>query len=61
MKHYSVTRKKDILPFVTAWKDLEGVVPTETSQRKTSTVWYHFYVESRKAWGCGSGSGTGRK
>ena len=28
--------------------DLEGIMLTEISQRKTNTVLYHFYVESKK-------------
>ena len=27
--------------------DLEGTMQTETSQRKTSTVWSHLYVDSK--------------
>ena len=30
------------------WMDLENVVISEISQRKTNTVRYHFYVESKK-------------
>ena len=35
MEYYSATRKKEILPFVTTWLDLEGVMLSEISQRKT--------------------------
>ena len=49
MEHYSTMRKKDILPFVTTWMKLEGIMITEISQkRKTNTVWYHLYVASKK-------------
>ena len=27
---------------------LDGIMLSETSQRKTNTVWYHLYVESKK-------------
>ena len=27
-EHYSVLRKKEILPFVTTWMDLEGIMQT---------------------------------
>ena len=40
--------KKDILPFVATWMDLEGIILSEISQRKTNTVWYHLYMESKK-------------
>ena len=35
------------LIFAGPWVELEGVMLSETSQRKTNTVWYHFYVESK--------------
>ena len=38
MEYYSAMRKKEILPFATTWMDLEGVMLTEISQRKTNTV-----------------------
>ena len=28
--------------------ELEGIMLSEISQRKTNTVWYHLYVESKK-------------
>ena len=31
-------KKNEILPSVTTWKDLEGIMLDETSQRKTNTV-----------------------
>ena len=42
MKYYSAMRKKEILPFVTTWKDLEGIMLSDISQRKTNTIWYHY-------------------
>ena len=38
MEYYSVIKKNEILPFVTTWMDLEGIMLSEISQRKTSTV-----------------------
>ena len=38
MKYYSATEKNKILPFVATCMDL-GIMPSETSQRKTNTVW----------------------
>lgn len=40
-------RKKEIQPFATAWMDTEGIVLSEVSQRKTSTVWYLCSLESK--------------
>ena len=35
---YSAIRKKEILPFVTTWTDLEGIMLSDISQRKTNTT-----------------------
>ena len=32
MKYYSAIKNKDILPFVTTWMDLEGIMLSEISQ-----------------------------
>ena len=46
MEYYSVIKKNEILSFATTWMNLEGIV-IEISQRKTNTVWYHLYSESK--------------
>ena len=38
----------EILPFAATWVDLEGIMLSEISQRKTNAVKYHLYVESKK-------------
>ena len=38
MEYYSDIKKKEILPFVTAWMDLDGIMLSEMSQIKTNTV-----------------------
>ena len=48
MEYYSAVKKNEILPFVTTWMDLEGIMLSEISQTKTNTVWFHLYVESKK-------------
>ena len=45
MEHYSAMKRNKILPFAATWIDLEGIMLSEISQRKTNTVWYHVYVE----------------
>lgn len=35
MENYSTVRKREILPSVTIWMDLEGLMLREISQRKT--------------------------
>ena len=42
-KSYSAIRK-DILPFVAKWIDLDNVMLSETSQRKVNITWHHLYV-----------------
>ena len=32
MEYYSAIKKKEILPFVTTWMDLEGIMLSERSQ-----------------------------
>ena len=32
MEYYSAERKKELLPFVTAWMELESIMPSEISQ-----------------------------
>ena len=41
-------KKNKILPFAATWMDLEGIMLSEISQRKTNTVWYHLHVESKE-------------
>ena len=36
--------KKEILPFATTWMDLEGIMLSEISQRKTNTIWFTNYT-----------------
>ena len=31
----------------TEWIDLGGIMLSEISQRKTNTIWFHLYVESK--------------
>ena len=47
MEYYLGIKKKEIMPFKATWMDLEIVILTEVSQRKTNAA-YHLYVESLK-------------
>lgn len=38
MEYYSASKKKEILPSATTWLELQGMMPSEISQRKTNTV-----------------------
>ena len=48
MEYYAIIKKNEILPFAGTWMDLEGIMLSEISQRKTHTIWFHLYVESKK-------------
>lgn len=48
MKYYSAITKKGILSFIATWVDLEGIMLSETSQRKTNTMGYKLHVEPKK-------------
>ena len=47
MEYYSAIKKNTILTFVTTWMDMEGIMLSEVRQRKTNTVCFYLYVESK--------------
>ena len=38
MEYCSAIKKKEILPFATTWMELEGIMLSEISQRKTKII-----------------------
>ena len=38
MEYYSPIKKNEILPFATTWMELEGIMLSEISQRKTKII-----------------------
>ena len=48
MEYYSAIKKNDILPFATTWMELECIMLSKISQRKTNTILFHSYVEYKK-------------
>ena len=38
MEYYSAIKKKEILPLATMWMELEGIMLSEISQRKTKII-----------------------
>ena len=46
MEYYSAIKKKEILPCVTPWINLEGITLNEINQRKTNIERSHLHVES---------------
>ena len=47
IEYYSTTENNEIMPFAATWMDLKGIALSEVSQRKTNTMCYHLYVESK--------------
>ena len=48
LEYYSDIKKNDILLFTTAWIELENIMLSQISQRKTNTIWSYLYVKSKK-------------
>ena len=42
-------KENEIMSFAATWMYQEIIILSEVSQRKTNTVWYHLYVESKKS------------
>ena len=47
MEYFSAMKKNEIMPFEATWMQLEIIILSEFSKRKTNTIWYHLYVESK--------------
>ena len=47
MEYYITIKRNEILTFAATWMDLKGIMLSERSQRKTSSV-YHLHVEPKK-------------
>ena len=48
MEYYSAIKKNKIMPFAATCVDMEIIILSEISQRKTNIIRYHLYVESNK-------------
>ena len=44
MEYYSTIKKNEILTFATMWMQLEGIMLSEITQRKTNIIWFHSCV-----------------
>ena len=38
MEYYSAIKENEIMPFAATWMDLEGIMLSDISQRKTNTL-----------------------
>ena len=47
MEYYSVTKKNETMPLPATWMDSESIILSKISQKKTNTILYHLYVESK--------------
>ena len=45
---YSAIERNKIMPFAAPWVGLEMLILSEVSQRRTSIIRYHIYMESNK-------------
>ena len=48
MEYYSAIKKNEIMPFAATWMDLEIIGQSNVRKRKTDTICYHLYVESKE-------------
>ena len=45
IEYYLAIKKNEILPLATTWMELESIMLSEISQRKTNIIWLHSYME----------------
>ena len=45
MEYYSAIKKNDILPFATMWMELDGIMLSKLSKRKTKIIRLHSYED----------------
>ena len=48
MEYYSTIKRNEIELFVVGWRDLESIIQSEVRKRKTNTICYCIYIESKK-------------
>ena len=48
MEYYSAIKKNEVLPFMTTWMDLEGIMINGVSQIKKNTLYDLTYMQNLK-------------
>ena len=48
MEHYLTIKKNEIMPSAATWIDLKIIILSLVRKRKTNTIWYPLYLESKK-------------
>ena len=48
MEYYSAIKKNGVLPFATTWMELEAMMLSEISQRKTKILCLHSYEDFKR-------------
>ena len=48
VEYYSAMKKNEIMLFAAMWMQLDIITLSKVSQTKTTTIWYHLYMESNK-------------
>ena len=46
-EYYSAIKKNEILPFVTTWMNIEGIMYVKYVKER-NTLWFHVHVKSKK-------------
>ena len=47
VEYYSALKKTEIRSFAATWRQPEIIIPNDVRKRKTNTIRYHLYVESK--------------
>ena len=48
MNHYSAIEITEILPSAATWMDLENIMLSDITQRKTNGLWFHLTKQMNK-------------
>ena len=46
VEYYSAMKKNKIIPFAATWMELDTLILSEVTKRRTNTIGHHLYMES---------------